>query len=89
MPWTTLRERVRKTRKFNVDVWLIEIRSLFLSFALLFWSFQIKENAKCPIDEWSFTDGGNAHPKPFKVIFEPRISSSLEEVKALYEDYEL
>lgn len=47
-------------------------RSLYITTALLLWSFNIREDPSRPIDNLAFTDTANVHPLPFKVIFEPR-----------------
>jgi hypothetical protein len=62
-------------------------RSIFLNTALLFWSFLIKADPTSPLDEWAFTESANTHPLPFRVIFEPRIVSTLPALKEMLEDY--
>ncbi|CAA7262152.1 unnamed protein product [Cyclocybe aegerita] len=61
--------------------------SVFLNTSLLFWAFNIRKDPSSPIDELAFTKSANAHPLPFKVIFEPRAASSMDGIKALLEDY--
>ena len=51
------------------------------------WAFKIKSDPSSPIDELAFTESANTHPMPFKVIFEPRVTRTLEGVRELMEDY--
>lgn len=62
-------------------------RSVFLNTVLIQWAFKIKPDPSSPIDEWAFTESANTHPMPFKVIFEPRLTRTLEGVRELMEDY--
>jgi FPC/CPF motif-containing protein YcgG len=62
-------------------------RSVFLNTALIQWAFNIKTDPSFPIDELAFTESANTHPLPFKVVFEPRVASTLEAVRDLMEDY--
>ena len=62
--------------------------SVFLNTALLQWAFTIRADPKHPIDELAFTESANAHPKPFKVVFEPRVGGgSVEGLRELMEEY--
>ncbi|KAF9560649.1 cytochrome P450 [Agrocybe pediades] len=63
--------------------------SVFINTALIQWAFKVKPDPTSPIDEWAFTESANTHPLPFKVIFEPRVSKSMEGVRDLLEDYAL
>jgi len=62
-------------------------RSVFVNTVLIQWAFKIKSDPSSPIDELAFTESANAHPMPFKVIFEPRVARTLEGVRELMEDY--
>lgn len=67
--------------------------SVFLNTALIQWAFTIRNDPRYPIDEWAFTESANAHPKKFKVIFEPRVGGksgkgSLIGLKELLEEYD-
>jgi len=64
-------------------------RSVFINTVLVQWAFKIKTDPSSPIDELAFTESANTHPLPFKVIFEPRITKTLEGVRELMEDYGL
>ncbi|KAH9487458.1 Cytochrome P450 monooxygenase 88 [Psilocybe cubensis] len=64
-------------------------RSIFVNAALIQWAFKISSDPSSPIDPLAFTESANTHPLPFKVIFEPRIASSMEATKELFEDYGL
>ena len=63
--------------------------SIFLNTALTQWAFTIKADPSAPIDTLAFTESANAHPQPFKAIFEPRAAKTLEGVRELMEDYGL
>ncbi|PPQ96503.1 hypothetical protein CVT26_010438 [Gymnopilus dilepis] len=63
--------------------------SVFLNTALIQWAFKVKSDSTSPIDQWAFTESANTHPKPFKVVFEPRVAPTLEGVRELIEDYGL
>lgn len=63
--------------------------SIFLNTALTQWAFNIKADPAAPIDPLAFTESANAHPQPFKVIFEPRAAKTVEGVRELMEDYGL
>ena len=62
-------------------------RSVFVNTVLIQWAFKIKSDPSSPIDELAFTESANTHPMPFKVIFEPRVTKTLEGVRDLMEDY--
>ena len=62
-------------------------RSVFINTVLMQWAFKIKSDPSSPIDELAFTESANTHPMPFKVIFEPRVTRTLEGVRELMEDY--
>ena len=47
--------------------------SMYISLALLLWSFQIVERPDTPIDKDGFTDGFAMQAAPFDVKFIPRI----------------
>ena len=62
--------------------------SVFLNTALLQWAFTIRADPKHPIDDLAFTESANAHPKPFRVVFEPRVGGgSVEGIRELMEEY--
>lgn len=68
------------------DVWSIN-RSVFLNTALIQWAFHVRADPAHPIDDSAFTESANAHPMPFKVIFEPRVAKTFEGIRDLFEDY--
>jgi hypothetical protein len=53
-------------------------RSVFVNTVLIQWAFKIKSDPSSPIDELAFTESANAHPMLFKVIFETRVTRTLE-----------
>ena len=62
--------------------------SVLLNTALLQWAFTIRADPKHPIDDLAFTESANAHPKPFKVVFEPRVGGgSVEGIRELMEEH--
>ncbi|KAL9715590.1 hypothetical protein Ac2012v2_000033 [Leucoagaricus gongylophorus] len=61
--------------------------SVFLNTALIQWAFHIHADPAHPIDDSAFTESANAHPMPFKVIFEPRAAKTFEGIRDLFEDY--
>ncbi|KAF5347626.1 hypothetical protein D9756_010668 [Leucocoprinus leucothites] len=61
--------------------------SVFLNTALIQWAFNVRADPAHPIDNLAFTESANAHPMPFKVIFEPRAAETREGVRELLEDY--
>lgn len=61
--------------------------SVFLNTALIQWAFHVRADPTHPIDDLAFTESANAHPMPFKVIFEPRVAKSFEGIRDLFEDY--
>ncbi|KIM47190.1 hypothetical protein M413DRAFT_440696 [Hebeloma cylindrosporum] len=63
--------------------------SVFVNTVLIQWAFKIKKDPTSPIDELAFTESANTHPMPFKVIFEPRVTKTMEGVRELMEDYGL
>jgi len=69
--------------------WLNFYSSVFINTAVLFWAFNINADPTAPIDDWAFTESANTHPQPFKVIFDSRVSSTMDGVKELMEDYGL
>ncbi|KAG9310452.1 cytochrome P450 [Chiua virens] len=59
----------------------LAIRSLYIAAASIFWSFKIAEDSKRPIDDTAFVPGIVSHPKPFSLLFEPRMDvAQLREV---------
>ncbi|EGN97518.1 hypothetical protein SERLA73DRAFT_169832 [Serpula lacrymans var. lacrymans S7.3] len=61
-------------------------RSIFINAALLLWSFHISEDPSSPIDDKGFVDGVIAHPKPFDVVFTPRLGDA-KQIRAAMEKY--
>ncbi|KXN81394.1 O-methylsterigmatocystin oxidoreductase [Leucoagaricus sp. SymC.cos] len=61
--------------------------SVFLNTALIQWAFHVRADPAHPIDDLAFTESANAHPQPFKVIFEPRAAKTYEGIRELFEDY--
>jgi len=61
--------------------------SVFLNTALIQWAFYVRADPSHPIDTLAFTESANAHPLPFKVIFEPRAAKTFDGVKELMEEY--
>lgn len=59
----------------------------FINIALVLWAFNLSQDPKAPIDPLAFTESANAHPRPFSVIFEPRLSGGWEGVKDGMEGY--
>lgn len=51
--------------------------SLFITFALLLWSFRIFERPDAPIDPDAYTDTLISRPFPFEVDFVPRMDEKL------------
>lgn len=51
-------------------------RSLYIAAATIFWSFNILEDAKRPIDDTAFVPGIVSHQKPFSLAFEPRTDAA-------------
>ncbi|EIN08589.1 cytochrome P450 [Punctularia strigosozonata HHB-11173 SS5] len=47
-------------------------RSVFITAAMLLWSFTISEDPCRPIDSMAMTDSANVHPLPFFAKFHPR-----------------
>ena len=64
-------------------------RSIFLNTSLILWAMTIKPDPASPIDPLDFTESANAHPCPFKVIFEPRAAQSFDGIKELLDEYGL
>lgn len=60
---------------------------MFLNTALIQWAFHVRADPAHPIDDSAFTESANAHPMPFKVIFEPRVAKTFEGIRDLFEDY--
>lgn len=52
-------------------------RSLYIAAATLFWSFNILEDPKRPINDMAFVPGIVSHQKPFSLNFEPRMHVGL------------
>ncbi|KAK0222504.1 cytochrome P450 [Armillaria nabsnona] len=61
--------------------------STYLNTSLTLWAFNVREDEKDKIDVLAFTESANAHPMPFKVVFEPRLPGGLEGVKEAFEVY--
>ncbi|KAK7047097.1 hypothetical protein VNI00_006761 [Paramarasmius palmivorus] len=61
--------------------------STFINTALTLWAFKTSEDPKNPIDTLAFTESANAHPMPFKVVFEPRLPGGLDGVKDAFDTY--
>ncbi|EIW85926.1 cytochrome P450 [Coniophora puteana RWD-64-598 SS2] len=56
----------------------IALRSIYINAALIMWAFNLSESKTQPIDVDAFVDGVVAHPKPFEVVFEPRVGGDKE-----------
>jgi cytochrome P450 len=65
----------------------IATASIFLNTALILWATTVKRDPRYPIDELAFTESANAHPMPFKVIFEPRAAETFDGIKELLDGY--
>jgi cytochrome P450 len=52
-------------------------RSMYIAAATLFWSFNIVEDPKRPINDMAFVPGIVSHQKPFSLNFEPRMDVGL------------
>ncbi|KAK2467459.1 hypothetical protein APHAL10511_000314 [Amanita phalloides] len=63
--------------------------SIFLNTALILWAMTVKPDPTSPIDPLDFTESANAHPMPFKVLFEPRVAKSFDGIKELLDEYGL
>ncbi|KAL0948575.1 hypothetical protein HGRIS_011134 [Hohenbuehelia grisea] len=61
--------------------------SIFLNTALIQWAFTLSADPAQPIDVLAFTKSANTHPLPFKVVFEPRVTESLEGLREVMEGY--
>ncbi len=61
--------------------------STYLNTSLTLWAFNVREDEKDKIDVLAFTESANAHPMPFKVVFEPRLPGGWEGVKEAFELY--
>uniref|UniRef100_A0A0W0F7D6 Putative cytochrome P450 n=1 Tax=Moniliophthora roreri TaxID=221103 RepID=A0A0W0F7D6_MONRR len=61
--------------------------STFINTALTLWAFNTSQDPKHPIDTLAFTESANAHPMPFKVVFEPRLPGGWDGVKDAFETY--
>lgn len=64
-------------------------RSIFLNTSLILWAMTVKPDPASPIDPLDFTESANAHPNPFKVIFEPRAAQSFDGIRELLDEYGL
>ncbi|KAK0497939.1 cytochrome P450 [Armillaria luteobubalina] len=64
----------------------IATASTYINTALTLWAFRLRENEKEKIDTLAFTESANAHPMPFKVLFEPRLGG-WDAVKEAFEAY--
>jgi hypothetical protein len=62
-------------------------RSTFINTALILWAYKVSEDPSAPIDTLAFTESANAHPLPFKVNIEPRISGGFDAVREAMEEY--
>jgi len=67
----------------------ISTTSIFLNTALILWAMTVKPDPTSPIDTLDFTESANAHPMPFKVLFEPRAAQSFDGIKELLDGYGL
>ncbi|KAF8632721.1 hypothetical protein AX15_001718 [Amanita polypyramis BW_CC] len=63
--------------------------SIFLNTALILWAMTIKSDPAFPIDPLAFSESANAHPLPFKVVFEPRAAKTFDGIEELLDGYEL
>lgn len=59
--------------------------STFINTALTLWAWRVSEDPKHPIDSYAFTESANAHPLPFRVVFEPRMDR--DELREGFEAY--
>ncbi|KAH7925665.1 cytochrome P450 [Leucogyrophana mollusca] len=50
-------------------------RSMFISIALILWSFKLSEDPAAPIDDRAFSKGVVSHQLPFSVCFDPRMEA--------------
>ncbi|PBK70377.1 cytochrome P450 [Armillaria solidipes] len=64
----------------------IATASTYINTALTLWAFRLREDEKEKIDTLAFTESANAHPMPFKVLFEPRLGG-WDAVKEAFEAY--
>ncbi|KAK0478942.1 cytochrome P450 [Armillaria novae-zelandiae] len=60
--------------------------STYINTVLTLWAFRLREDKKEKIDMLAFTESANAHPMPFKVLFEPRLGG-WDMVKEAFEAY--
>lgn len=60
--------------------------SVFINTALAHWAFRMSSDPSYPIDTLAFTESANTHPLPFKVVFEPRFSTT-NGLRELLDDY--
>ncbi|KAK0201132.1 cytochrome P450 [Desarmillaria ectypa] len=65
----------------------IATASTYINTALALWAFNLREDEKEKIDTLAFTESANAHPMPFKVLFEPRLAGGWDAVKEAFEAY--
>ncbi|KAK0462942.1 cytochrome P450 [Desarmillaria tabescens] len=65
----------------------IATASTYINTALTLWAFNLREDEKEKVDTLAFTESANAHPMPFKVLFEPRLAGGWDAVREAFETY--